>query len=1687
MGRSTATGQALTLIDNLIIGQKLGSCFIEQRIGKGGMAIVYRAIRDSDEEQVAVKVISQDFTETPDFIERFKREAHLMQNLEHPHVLPVYEFGTSGNLMYIVMKLIEGGSLDNMIANGRLPLEITMQLLKQIASALTYAHGQGIIHRDLKPGNVLLDVEGNTYLTDFGIAKWKEETAGLTLTGMVMGTPGYMSPEQWRTEPVDQRTDIYALGVMTFKMLTGRLPFHADTPFSLMYKHLDEVPPLVAEFVPNIIPSIDHVLQRAMAKLPEKRYQTVENFIDAFQDAVDAIENGEVILPDTDDATQLLTDSIAMDGVQNAIDMGARGLRNRIREAMRESQGEHVALAEALLDYVEDLRHRANQEPELIEGPYKALESYDLADNKLFFGRDTAIDGMLDRAPFSKLTILHAESGAGKTSLIRAGLMPRLLAGGYLPLYTAVRVSTPDLALKNLLLHDESKTAGLQAGSLRAYLRAIAKVIGDKREIFIFFDQFETFFTDVIDETARATFIQEIAACIDDETLQVRVILAMRTEYFGMVASFQPAIEQPFNQEFLLRRLKRDEAEQALTLPANEQDYSFEAGLVDDILNDLGDENNAIAPPQLQLVGTALIEGLPEDRKNLTFADYEGAGRARGVLGSYLQRILNKLPAEQRQVARLIIEGLVRQDQTRDVKTAQRLNDELASIGQDTSLLETILHRLRESHVLRLLETSDGPAYELVHDYLAAQVQLDAETAARKAAQELLQRRLGDYERFNSLLTAEELSAIRVHLDTLYISPAAQGLIDQSEKAITQRRRRNRRLVSVAILGVIGALLIGVIFLINESENQREQAELLSVAATENAQSQRQESRRLAEQVFTYLDTDPMIALNLAIEALTPRGRPVVGSAELALSTAIQSVNEELYIRSESQPLGATWTADYTRILVWGTDRQLRMVDATNGVEYANFDAHDGSLLAGAMSRDGTLLLGDSTGQLYRYQYDSNAAELALLETIPAAHNENITDMIWSTTGDFFLVEAQESLGFLVGESGIWENDGTQRVTLSGINPALSTNAELVAIHHYNSPEHPTGSVGVVNTTTGETTTVYAIPDTELQYSRWLDDSTLVSWGNSTASHIWSIDDGTLLHMLDVSVKSIELEDRQGNDHVAVSQNGTQLATIHDNDAQVTVWDALTGEQNYCVSSLTDIKGVNWSPTQAGMLLIYAADRAVVWLDGTEIQPSLPFDDILRDNETIIRGGWSPSGQLAYVWTDNPIPEQPSRVIVWEAATGTLITELIGHTDALRELVWHENEQQILTVGGRDNSTRVWRVISNAERAQFNEIERFTSDESYPATVQWSSDESLVATGYADGTVAVWEIGADTALLFEQGHTASADTLTWRPDNTQLASASDDGTVIVWNLASGEQIFTAEHRIEEQRFEINVAVWRGDGEQLITGGDDGFIRLWDVQTGEQQLALQQTDTPGVNVSSILWNSDESQLLASGDDGSVTLWDATTGEIVRDFPTTDMLITFGVRWNNDESQLLVWGDGLFADTVTVYDVATGELLYELSGHTSPVTSAIWTPDERQIITTSQDQTMRVWTLASANEAGQISSATRVYDVFTDTVYGLDWDEDGRLLTVDRSPGIRIWNLDEGVELFRAVPEGNLRLEDIHWNVAGDRILMATRDLTTDRGAVRILTTQTDTDELLDLALSLRTRPLTSEQRLTLLGE
>jgi serine/threonine protein kinase len=268
-----------------LIGTTLGKYDIVRRLGKGGMATVYLGRQTSIGRTVAIKVMPQHFMHDDTFMQRFEREVRVIAELQHPRVLPVFDYGQIEGRPYIVMAYMAGGTLADRIEEGPMTLDEIARLVEQIAEGLDHAHRKGVIHRDFKPSNVLLDEHGNVYLADFGIAKISEVTVNLTGTGVV-GTPTYMAPEMAREGAVTPAVDIYALGVTLYQMLTGRVPYEGQTPLSVMMAHATRPIPNVRAARPDLPEGITAVVERALAKTPEARYATAGELAEALKQAI---------------------------------------------------------------------------------------------------------------------------------------------------------------------------------------------------------------------------------------------------------------------------------------------------------------------------------------------------------------------------------------------------------------------------------------------------------------------------------------------------------------------------------------------------------------------------------------------------------------------------------------------------------------------------------------------------------------------------------------------------------------------------------------------------------------------------------------------------------------------------------------------------------------------------------------------------------------------------------------------------------------------------------------------------------------------------------------------------------------------------------------------------------------------------------------------------------------------------------------------------------------------------------------------------------------------------------------------------------------------------------------------------------------------------------------------------------
>ena len=272
-----------------LLSRSLGQYQIIEELGHGGMAVVYKAYQPALNRYVAVKVLLEHLGRDAEFVERFRREAHDAAMLQHPHIIHVYEVAAEAGFHYLVMDYIEGSSLSARLKRqGTLDVNTALGIVRQVGSALDYAHAKGIVHRDVKPSNVLLTNDGLAVLSDFGIAKAAAESR-ITQAGTVVGTPEYMSPEQTRGETLDGRSDLYSLGIVLYEMLTGQVPFRGEAPAAVLYKQVHEQPLAASHLRANIPTEVNRVILRALEKDKNQRCASGQELSAALEQAIGRI------------------------------------------------------------------------------------------------------------------------------------------------------------------------------------------------------------------------------------------------------------------------------------------------------------------------------------------------------------------------------------------------------------------------------------------------------------------------------------------------------------------------------------------------------------------------------------------------------------------------------------------------------------------------------------------------------------------------------------------------------------------------------------------------------------------------------------------------------------------------------------------------------------------------------------------------------------------------------------------------------------------------------------------------------------------------------------------------------------------------------------------------------------------------------------------------------------------------------------------------------------------------------------------------------------------------------------------------------------------------------------------------------------------------------------------------------
>ncbi len=671
-------------------GMTINQYELIRELGAGGMGTVYLARDLKLGRKVAIKILQ---SHHPELTQRFIIEARATARCSHENIVIIYEVGEHGGQPYMVLEYLQGTVLTELVSGGkRLPPARAVELMVPVVKALAVAHEQGIVHRDLKPDNIFVTDAGTVKVLDFGIAKVRDQAdkpvgaasqgairlptaaelgdstnTNLTRQGVIMGTMKYMSPEQWGIGvEIDHRTDIWATGVILFRLLAGKHPLAPLQGNQLVVTAmLDKPMPKLREAVSDVPQGLADVVDKCLMKDKELRWK----------DARDLLRALEPFLPGRYSTMQLAID----------------------------------------------------------ESPYAGLSSFQESDAARFFGRSREIAAAVNRVRDRPVLGVVGPSGVGKSSFVRAGLLPALKSSGeqwegYVirpgrsPLAAIASMMTPMVGSTSQTVVDDLKEqAALAArlarepGHMGQVLRSRAKRSGTK--ILLFVDQFEELYTLVPDVAERAAFTACLAGAADDSSAPVRVVLSLRSDFLDRLGEDPQLMGEVMQGLFFLTPPNRDGLRDALVQPAEMAGYQFENPvMVEEMLSHL--ETTPGALPLLQFAATKLWENKDSGRKLLTQAAYNGMGGIAGALASHADSVLAELSPQSQHLARALFLRLITPERTRAIVSLAELQEMSPQPGD----VQRLVDHLTTARLLVSQTAADGSAQgstvEIVHESL---------------------------------------------------------------------------------------------------------------------------------------------------------------------------------------------------------------------------------------------------------------------------------------------------------------------------------------------------------------------------------------------------------------------------------------------------------------------------------------------------------------------------------------------------------------------------------------------------------------------------------------------------------------------------------------------------------------------------------------------------------------------------------------------------------------------------------------------------------------------------------------------------------------------------------------------------------------------------------------------------------
>ncbi len=1479
-----------------------------RELGHGGMGVVFLARDTRLGRLAAIKILS---LQSPDLNERFVAEARATAKCSHENIVVIYEADEHRGLPYMVLEYLEGQTLRQLmsehgVAYGEpipeesgyvpLPRERVVELIVPVVRALECAHEMGIVHRDLKPENVMLTQSGTVKVLDFGIAKIlaREDEGGggggggvggggggrpveptentsMTMTGAVMGTLPYMSPEQLLGEKVDHATDIWAVGIMLFEMFTGQHPLAPLSQAKIMeVAILDSPMPKVSDFRPDG-GKLGAIIDRCLIKHKIDRIGSARELLDQLEPLMPGRKSG--VLGDD-------------------------------------------------------------------ENPFAGLAAFQESDADRFFARSKDIATMVTWLRSQPMVAITGPSGVGKSSLVRAGIIPALKRSGegweafiIRPGRRPLAALADFLALSSLqssarqfrseeFKSDDRYTAESVAERLReepGYLGTELRAWADAkiRRMVLFVDQFEELYTQGVGLAERAAFCACLEGVADDPSSPLRVIISIRADFLERMAEDHHFVAAVTRGLFFLAPIGRDGLREALTEPLAAARHKFESPeLVDRILKDLESARGAL--PLLQFTAAKMWEA--RDRKNrvLTAKSYEDIGGIAGTLTSHADAVLTKMPSRDHAIARSIFEQLVTPERTRAITSM----NEIRELPGDPDDIERIVHELASARLVTVDTVRvEGGAVELVHESLITkwptlskwldENQDDAEFLARlrnaakqwesgKYAEGFLWRGEAAEEARRWFARYRQSRAESEGDDRHQLSPLIEryllAVIEVSERA---KRRRQR--IAISAFAVLAAVAVIMAYLAIRTRQEAARAHKEALRA------------RNATRVATAREQQDDPTTALAILREVESGQVPRDWSELADRAVRRSVARAILVHP-STVYWAAYSPDGRYIVTASEDSLARVWRADGSGEPVVLRGHKGKVLAAAFSPDGKRVVTASADRDARVWNADGSGESIVL----AAHAGNVLSAAFSPDGKYIVTASGDRT------VRVWNGDG------SGEPRALFGHLDIV-----NSARFSPDGTRIVSGSWDRTVRVWnadgsgepTILNGHERAVNWVafhpDGTRVISASLDGTVRLWSADgsgEPMVFRGHDDSVQSVHFRG-DGERFVTASKDRT-----------VRVWrtDGL-GQTLLLRGHALNVYAAEFSPDGRSIVTASEDRSARVW----------PTTDPHRT--TILRNH---GGSLE--WADFTLD---GKQVVTVSRDGTARVESVAGTMSPVILRGHEGaviwadvspDGRAIVTASHDQTARVWNADGTGDPVIL------AGHEDDLVRVAFSPDGKRVVTASRDDTVRVWNADGSGEPLILEGHDGLITAVEFSPDGTRLVTASQDRKARLWNLQSPD---TPPESYEHEAA-VNWAEFSPDGRFFVIACSDATARVYSVDQSQNPVVLRGHDDI---VYSASFSPDGKRVVTGSFDHTARVWNADgSGEPV-------VLSGHGAQvgrasFSPDGERILTIS---WDDTVRVWAAdGVGEPLI-LSGHGDLIHTARFSPDGKRVVTASKDGTAQVW--------------------------------------------------------------------------------------------------------------------------------